>query len=107
MTYGEQARVFRTIPGLEEAEFLRFGSVHRNTFVNAPELLDEDDAAPRAARGVHRGAALGRRGVRRERGRRVSLCASCSAQRLLERAAHAAAGDDGARRNSHAPRAQE
>ncbi len=41
MTYGEQARVFRTIPGLEEAEILRFGSVHRNTFVNAPELLDE------------------------------------------------------------------
>src|SRR5262249_43126358 len=41
MTYGEQARVFRTIPGLGEAEFLRFGSVHRNTFLNAPELLDE------------------------------------------------------------------
>ena len=41
MTYGEQARVFRTIPGLEGAEFLRFGSVHRNTFLNAPELLDE------------------------------------------------------------------
>src|SRR6185436_1727311 len=41
MTYGEQARVLRTIPGLGEAEFLRFGSVHRNTFVNAPELLDE------------------------------------------------------------------
>jgi methylenetetrahydrofolate--tRNA-(uracil-5-)-methyltransferase len=41
MTYGEQARVFRMIPGLEEAEILRFGSVHRNTFVNAPVLLDE------------------------------------------------------------------
>lgn len=41
MTYGAQAAVFRTIPGLEEAEILRFGSVHRNTFVNAPELLDE------------------------------------------------------------------
>jgi methylenetetrahydrofolate--tRNA-(uracil-5-)-methyltransferase len=41
MTYGEQARVFKTIPGLEEAEILRFGSVHRNTFVNSPELLDE------------------------------------------------------------------
>ncbi|HMI89645.1 MAG TPA: methylenetetrahydrofolate--tRNA-(uracil(54)-C(5))-methyltransferase (FADH(2)-oxidizing) TrmFO [Polyangiaceae bacterium] len=40
MTYGEQARVFRTIPGLAEAEFLRFGSVHRNTFLHAPELLD-------------------------------------------------------------------
>jgi methylenetetrahydrofolate--tRNA-(uracil-5-)-methyltransferase len=41
MTYGEQARVFRMIPGLEECEMLRFGSVHRNTFVNAPLLLDE------------------------------------------------------------------
>jgi methylenetetrahydrofolate--tRNA-(uracil-5-)-methyltransferase len=41
MTYGEQARVFRMIPGLEECEILRFGSVHRNTFVNAPVLLDE------------------------------------------------------------------
>lgn len=41
MTYGEQARVFRMIPGLEEAEFLRFGSVHRNTFVDAPAMLDE------------------------------------------------------------------
>jgi methylenetetrahydrofolate--tRNA-(uracil-5-)-methyltransferase len=41
MTYGEQARVLRTVPGLEQAEFLRFGSVHRNTFLNAPELLDE------------------------------------------------------------------
>ncbi len=39
MKYAEQLRVFRTIPGLEEAEFLRMGSVHRNTFVNAPELL--------------------------------------------------------------------
>jgi methylenetetrahydrofolate--tRNA-(uracil-5-)-methyltransferase len=41
MTYGEQARVFRMIPGLADAEFLRFGSVHRNTFLHAPELLDE------------------------------------------------------------------
>jgi methylenetetrahydrofolate--tRNA-(uracil-5-)-methyltransferase len=40
MTYGEQSRVLRMIPGLEECEILRFGSVHRNTFVNAPELLD-------------------------------------------------------------------
>jgi methylenetetrahydrofolate--tRNA-(uracil-5-)-methyltransferase len=41
MTYGEQARVFRMIPGLEDAEILRFGSVHRNTFVDSPRLLDE------------------------------------------------------------------
>jgi methylenetetrahydrofolate--tRNA-(uracil-5-)-methyltransferase len=39
MKYPEQNRVFRMIPGLEEAEFLRFGSVHRNTFVDAPKVL--------------------------------------------------------------------
>lgn len=39
MKYADQLRVFRMVPGLEEAEFLRMGSVHRNTFVNAPELL--------------------------------------------------------------------
>jgi methylenetetrahydrofolate--tRNA-(uracil-5-)-methyltransferase len=40
MTWPEQSRVLRTIPGLEQAEFLRFGSVHRNTFVDAPSVLD-------------------------------------------------------------------
>lgn len=40
LTYPEQRRIFRTIPGLEQAEFLRLGSVHRNTFLNAPHLLD-------------------------------------------------------------------
>jgi methylenetetrahydrofolate--tRNA-(uracil-5-)-methyltransferase len=39
LTYGAQKRVFRMIPGLERAEFLRYGSVHRNTFINAPTLL--------------------------------------------------------------------
>jgi methylenetetrahydrofolate--tRNA-(uracil-5-)-methyltransferase len=39
MRRGEQARTFRMIPGLEKAEFLRYGSVHRNTFVCAPALL--------------------------------------------------------------------
>ncbi len=41
MTHPEQARIFRSIPGLENAEFLRFGSIHRNTFVDSPTLLDE------------------------------------------------------------------
>src|SRR5215471_9525475 len=39
LTYAEQRRVFRMIPGLEQAEFLRLGAVHRNTFLNAPRLL--------------------------------------------------------------------
>src|SRR5579859_5971965 len=42
LRYGEQARVFRMIPGLERAEFSRLGSVHRNTFLNAPRLLAAD-----------------------------------------------------------------
>ncbi|MBT3305496.1 MAG: methylenetetrahydrofolate--tRNA-(uracil(54)-C(5))-methyltransferase (FADH(2)-oxidizing) TrmFO [Alphaproteobacteria bacterium] len=40
MTYGEQTRVFRMIPGLEGAEFARLGGLHRNTFLNGPRLLD-------------------------------------------------------------------
>jgi methylenetetrahydrofolate--tRNA-(uracil-5-)-methyltransferase len=40
MKRAEQERIFRTIPGLEQAEFLRFGAVHRNTFLRAPTLLD-------------------------------------------------------------------
>lgn len=39
LKYGEQARVLRLIPGLENAEFTRFGQIHRNTYINAPALL--------------------------------------------------------------------
>jgi methylenetetrahydrofolate--tRNA-(uracil-5-)-methyltransferase len=39
LKYHEQERVFRLIPGLERAEFARYGSIHRNTFVNAPKVL--------------------------------------------------------------------
>ena len=50
LKYGEQARVFRLIPGLENAEFARLGGLHRNTFLNSPRLLDSRlrlKAAPR------------------------------------------------------------
>src|SRR6059058_5323768 len=40
LKYGAQQRVFRTIPGLENAEFARLGGLHRNTFLNSPKLLD-------------------------------------------------------------------
>jgi len=40
LKHGEQVRVFRTIPGLEQAEFARLGGLHRNTFLNSPKLLD-------------------------------------------------------------------
>ena len=41
LKWGEQARVFRLIPGLESAEFVRFGLVHRNTYINAPRVLHD------------------------------------------------------------------
>lgn len=41
LKFGEQARVLRLIPGLENARFLRFGQIHRNTYVNSPTLLRE------------------------------------------------------------------
>ncbi|HEY7765755.1 MAG TPA: methylenetetrahydrofolate--tRNA-(uracil(54)-C(5))-methyltransferase (FADH(2)-oxidizing) TrmFO [Aestuariivirgaceae bacterium] len=40
LKYGEQLRVFRSIPGLENAEFARLGGLHRNTFLNSPKVLD-------------------------------------------------------------------
>ena len=42
LTYGEQKRVFGTIPGLAEVEFLRYGSLHRNTYMNSPLVLNSD-----------------------------------------------------------------
>jgi methylenetetrahydrofolate--tRNA-(uracil-5-)-methyltransferase len=42
LNYGAQQRVFRSIPGLEKAEFARLGGLHRNTFINSPRLLDEE-----------------------------------------------------------------
>ena len=41
LTFEEQRRVFRMIPGLEDAQFLRYGVMHRNTYLNSPGLLDE------------------------------------------------------------------
>ena len=41
LKYGEQARIFRMIPGLQEAEFARLGGIHRNTFLNSPRLINE------------------------------------------------------------------
>jgi methylenetetrahydrofolate--tRNA-(uracil-5-)-methyltransferase len=41
LKFGEQARVLRLIPGLENAKFLRYGQIHRNTYINSPSLLNE------------------------------------------------------------------
>jgi len=40
LKHGDQVRIFRTIPGLENAEFARLGGIHRNSFINSPKLLD-------------------------------------------------------------------
>jgi methylenetetrahydrofolate--tRNA-(uracil-5-)-methyltransferase len=42
LKHGEQVRIFRTIPGLENAEFARLGGIHRNAFINSPRLLDDE-----------------------------------------------------------------
>ncbi|MFA7028822.1 MAG: methylenetetrahydrofolate--tRNA-(uracil(54)-C(5))-methyltransferase (FADH(2)-oxidizing) TrmFO [Candidatus Cloacimonadaceae bacterium] len=42
LRYSEQKRIFRLIPGLEKAEFLRYGSLHRNSYLNAPEVLSDN-----------------------------------------------------------------
>ena len=46
LTFPEQRRVFRMVPGLEDAEFFRYGVMHRNTFVDAPHVLDSTFAVP-------------------------------------------------------------
>lgn len=42
LKYGEQKKIFKQIPGLQNAGFLRFGSIHRNTYLNSPEILNKD-----------------------------------------------------------------
>jgi methylenetetrahydrofolate--tRNA-(uracil-5-)-methyltransferase len=42
LKHGEQVRIFRTIPGLENADFARLGGIHRNSFINSPRLLDSE-----------------------------------------------------------------
>ena len=70
LKYGEQGRIFRMIPGLEQAEFARLGGMHRNTYLNSPRLLDarlrlKAAPAPALRRPDHR-----LRGLCRERGDR-------------------------------------
>lgn len=49
LTFPEQRRVFHMIPGLEQAEFFRYGVMHRNTFIDAPHVLDRTFAVPGTA----------------------------------------------------------
>ena len=63
LKFGEQARVLRLIPGLENARFLRYGQIHRNTYILAPLLLDETPAPEEGAVAAVCRADLGRGGV--------------------------------------------
>ena len=98
LTFPEQKRVFRMIPGLEQAEFARYGVMHRNTFINAPKLL-----TPELSRLQHRwrrcarvrgGSAGGHRGLLRGDPFRASCGVAC--RRAARRCGgSAAAGGNG------------
>ncbi len=62
MTFPEQRRILRLIPGLERAEFLRLGQIHRNTYINAPEVLAPSLAARRDPRVFFAGQLAGTEG---------------------------------------------
>ena len=65
LKFGEQARILRLIPGLENAKFLRYGQIHRNTYIQAPALLDETLQMKLHRGRAVRGTDLGRRRLRR------------------------------------------
>ncbi|MGC4084137.1 MAG: methylenetetrahydrofolate--tRNA-(uracil(54)-C(5))-methyltransferase (FADH(2)-oxidizing) TrmFO [Vicinamibacterales bacterium] len=81
LKWGEQARVLRMIPGLEQAEFVRYGMVHRNTYVNGPTVLDRNVAVARASGDLLRGTDVGCRGVRGIRGIRAARRSQCGGTR--------------------------
>src|SRR6266481_3101856 len=62
LKFSEQKRIFRIIPGLENAEFLRFGQIHRNTYINAPQTLLPTLAAKRDPRVFFAGQLAGTEG---------------------------------------------
>ena len=84
LKHGEQTRIFRTIPGLQRAEFARLGGLHRNTFLNSPKLLDgtlrlKAHAAAALRRPDHR--LRGLCGIRRDRPAGRTLCRRRTARR--------------------------
>ena len=94
MTWPEQKRVFRMIPGLENAEFERLGSVHRNTFVDSPKVLD-DDLALASRPGVYlAGQISGVEGLRRECGVRDAAWHQAGPRSARARVLVSASDDD-------------
>ena len=62
LKFGDQKRIFRMIPGLENAEFLRLGQIHRNTYINAPQTIQASMAAKREPRVFFAGQLAGTEG---------------------------------------------
>ena len=83
LKWGEQARVLRMIPGLEQAEFVRFGMVHRNTYPQRSDGAARDVADAAARRSVLCRPGVGRRGLRGVGG----IGADCRPQRGRARSA--------------------
>jgi methylenetetrahydrofolate--tRNA-(uracil-5-)-methyltransferase len=81
LTWPEQRRIFRTIPGLERAEFVRLGSMHRNTFINAPALLQPTQQLRSAPRILFAGQITGVEGYVESAG--SGFLAGITAARLL------------------------
>ncbi len=96
LKHAEQVRLFRTIPGLQNAEFARLGGLHRNTFIRSPELLDETLRLKNRPNLRFAGRSRGARAISRARRSACSPGASprpnCGARRSAPR------GDDRARR---------
>jgi methylenetetrahydrofolate--tRNA-(uracil-5-)-methyltransferase len=82
LKFDHQRRVFRMIPGLENAEFLRLGQIHRNTYINAPATLDATMAARREGRIFFAGQLAGTEGYIENIA--SGLVAGLNAARLLE-----------------------
>ena len=97
LKWGEQARVLRMIPGLEHAEFVRYGMVHRNTYINGPTVLLRDVADAGQSRPLFRRADFRCRGLCRVGGVGIDRRAQCRSAGVRPADARAAA-DDGHRR---------
>ena len=82
LKWPEQKRVFRMIPGLERAEFLRLGSLHRNTFINAPLLVRETLQFRQESRIFFAGQIVGVEGYTESAG--MGLLAGMNAARLIQ-----------------------
>ena len=102
LTWGEQKRIFRMIPGLEHAEFARLGGVHRNTFINSPRLLDHELRLKAMPHIRFAGQITGVRRLRGKRGDRPSG-RPLRGVRDPRRADRGAARDHRARRAARAP----